>query len=78
MDADITEEQAAVDLRGILARLEDIDMKYRALIDLSYRTGRGWLDIKAGDEFTPPKTARIAEGIERGYFEAVEEVKHED
>jgi hypothetical protein len=54
-------------------------MKYRALIDLSFRNDRGdgWLDVKAGEEFTPPKKTNITQGIERGYFEAMEEkVKH--
>jgi len=53
-------------------------MKVRALIDLSFRNdkGDGWLDVKAGEEFTPPKKTNIPQGIERGYFEAVKgEVK---
>ena len=79
MDAErITEAQATADLKEILARLEDIDMKMRALIDLSWRDGKGWLNIKAGEEFKPPKKVDIAQGIERGYFEAVEEDKKDE
>ena len=44
---------------------------YRALVDLSFRADEGgWLDVKAGEEFMPPKKANIQQCIERGYIEA--------
>jgi len=50
-------------------------MKYRALTDLSIRKdkGDGFLNVKAGEEFTPPKRMAIAQSIERGYIEEVKD-----
>jgi hypothetical protein len=51
-------------------------MKYRALVDLSIRDDKGgWLNAKAGEEFTPPKKMNIPGSIKQGYIEAVEDKK---
>jgi hypothetical protein len=51
-------------------------MKFRALVDLSIRDDKGVLqDVKAGAAFKPPKKMLVDQAIERGYIEAVEEVK---
>lgn len=51
-------------------------MKYRALKDLSFRADKGgWLDVKEGEEFKPPKKTNIPQCIERGYIECIGAVK---
>jgi hypothetical protein len=51
-------------------------MKYRALVDLSIRDDKGgWLNAKAGEEFTPPKQMHIESAVAQGHIEAVEKVK---
>jgi len=53
-------------------------MKYRALQDLAYRDDKGgWLVVKGGDKFTPPKHVNIPQAIQKGYIEEIE-VKNED
>jgi len=54
-------------------------MKYRALVDLSIRSDKsGWLDIKAGEDFTPPKRMDIPGAIKQGFVEPIEKVKDDE
>jgi len=54
-------------------------MKVRALVDLSIRNNKNvFMNVAAGQEFTPPKLMDISSAIKQGYVEPVEEVKNDD
>ncbi|HUV73868.1 MAG TPA: hypothetical protein VMW79_06140 [Anaerolineae bacterium] len=51
------------------------EKRYRALVDFSIRDDKGgWLNVKAGEEFTPPARMNVRQHVE---LSEVEEAKSE-
>ena len=53
--------------------------KYRALVDFSIRDDKGsWLNVKAGEEFTPPSRMNVRQHVELSEIEAVKDTPQWD
>ena len=48
--------------------------RHRALVGFSIRDDKGgWLNVKAGEEFTPPERMNVRQHIELGEIEVVDD-----
>jgi len=48
--------------------------RYRALVGFSIRDDKGgWLNVKAGEEFTPPERMNVRQHVELGEIEVVDD-----